>query len=160
MEISRSGRPAWTTLTCDAFVRIRHLNALLFPPITTRLLPFARSVTLKAGPRLDTRGLRPVGSGAVDAEPTRQALPIPPTRDITMAQCEVCGNDYELSFEVIAAGNRHVFDSFECAIFKLAPVCDHCGVKIIGHGIQGNGAFYCCAHCARHEGETGAVDHL
>jgi len=101
-----------------------------------------------------------VKDGAVDAEPPRQTLPITSTRDITMAQCEVCGNDYELSFEVIAAGNRHVFDSFECAIFMLAPVCDHCGVKIIGHGIQGNGAFYCCAHCARHEGETGAVDHL
>jgi hypothetical protein len=23
-----------------------------------------------------------------------------------MAQCEVCGNDYDLSFEVITAGNR------------------------------------------------------
>ena len=30
-----------------------------------------------------------------------------------MARCEVCGNDYYLSFEVVAAGNRHVFDSFE-----------------------------------------------
>ena len=43
-----------------------------------------------------------------------------------MAQCEVCGNDYYLSFEVVAAGARHTFDSFECAIHKLAPVCDHC----------------------------------
>ncbi len=33
-----------------------------------------------------------------------------------MAVCEVCGNDYEMSFEVIAAGARHTFDSFECAI--------------------------------------------
>ena len=39
-----------------------------------------------------------------------------------MAKCEVCGNDYYLSFEVIAAGQSHVFDSFECAIHKLAPV--------------------------------------
>ncbi len=37
-----------------------------------------------------------------------------------MAQCEVCGNDYYLSFEVVTAGNRHVFDCFECAIHKLA----------------------------------------
>ncbi len=53
-----------------------------------------------------------------------------------MAQCEVCGNDYYLAFEVVTAGNRHVFDCFECAIHKLAPVCDHCGCKIIGHGIE------------------------
>ena len=76
-----------------------------------------------------------------------------------MAKCEVCGNDYYLSFEVITAGQRHVFDSFECAIHKLAPVCDHCGVKIIGHGIEANGTFYCCASCARHKGVTGVADH-
>jgi hypothetical protein len=77
-----------------------------------------------------------------------------------MARCEVCGNDYHLSFEVTAKGNRHVFDSFECAIHKLAPICDHCGVKIVGHGIEGDGTFYCCASCARNAGEKGAVDHL
>jgi hypothetical protein len=32
-----------------------------------------------------------------------------------VAVCEVCGNDYDKSFEVIAAGARHTFDSFECA---------------------------------------------
>jgi hypothetical protein len=37
-----------------------------------------------------------------------------------MAQCEVCGNEYHLSFEVIAEGQKHVFDSFECAIYKFA----------------------------------------
>lgn len=77
-----------------------------------------------------------------------------------MAKCEVCGNDYYLSFEVITAGNRHVFDSFECAIHKLAPVCDHCGCRIIGHGIEAKGTFYCCANCARHAGVQTAVDHV
>ena len=76
-----------------------------------------------------------------------------------MATCEVCGNDYYLGFEVITAGQRHVFDSFECAIHKLAPICDHCGCKIIGHGIEANGTFYCCAHCARKEGVTSVADH-
>jgi len=33
-----------------------------------------------------------------------------------MATCEVCGNEYDKSFELTAAGARHVFDSFECAI--------------------------------------------
>lgn len=77
-----------------------------------------------------------------------------------MAKCEVCGNDYDKSFEVITAGSRHVFDSFECAIHKLAPACDHCGCKIIGHGIEADGAFYCCANCARGSGESGARDRV
>ena len=75
-----------------------------------------------------------------------------------MAQCEVCGNDYDKSFDVMHGGGRHTFDSFECAIHKLAPVCSHCGCKIIGHGIEANGTFYCCAHCAHMEGARTIVD--
>jgi len=77
-----------------------------------------------------------------------------------MAMCEVCGNDYYLSFEVVTAGSRHTFDCFECAIHKLAPVCAHCGVKVIGHGIEVPGNFYCCASCARAAGVDGAVDQV
>src|SRR5438034_1259459 len=77
-----------------------------------------------------------------------------------MAECEVCGNDYYLSFEVVAAGSRHIFDSFECAIHKLAPVCGHCGCKIVGHGIEANRNFFCCANCADQEGARGAVDNI
>ncbi|HJQ85913.1 MAG TPA: hypothetical protein VJ820_00410 [Propionibacteriaceae bacterium] len=77
-----------------------------------------------------------------------------------MAACEVCGNDYEMSFEVVTAGVTHTFDSFECAIHALAPVCEHCGCKVIGHGTQVQGRFYCCAHCAREKEGTDAVsDH-
>src|SRR6478672_3092067 len=76
-----------------------------------------------------------------------------------MAACEVCGNEYYLSFEVVAAGQTHTFDSFECAIHRLAPVCNHCGCKIVGHGIEANNTFYCCAHCARKEGITAVADH-
>jgi hypothetical protein len=75
-----------------------------------------------------------------------------------MAQCEVCGNDYDLSFEVHAQGAVHTFDSFECAIHAMAPVCDHCGVKIAGHGLQAEGSFYCCANCARMAGHHELVD--
>jgi hypothetical protein len=77
-----------------------------------------------------------------------------------MATCEVCGNNYHLAFEVVTVGGRHVFDSFECAIHKLAPVCEHCGCKVIGHGIEGDGKFFCCAHCAREEGVMAAADHV
>lgn len=75
-----------------------------------------------------------------------------------MAKCEVCGNDYYLSFEVITAGNHHTFDSFECAIHKLAPVCDHCDCKIIGHGAEADGKFFCCANCARLAGVSEVKD--
>ena len=56
-----------------------------------------------------------------------------------MAVCEVCGNDDNQSFEVIAAGARplrHTFDSFECAIHRMAPVCEHYACKVIGHGTE------------------------
>ncbi len=76
-----------------------------------------------------------------------------------MAKCEVCGNEYDKAFQVTLPGDQpHVFDSFECAIHKLAPVCDHCGCKIIGHGVQAGERMFCCAHCARHEGEQALTD--
>jgi hypothetical protein len=75
-----------------------------------------------------------------------------------MAKCDLCGNDYELSFEVIVTGTRYTFDSFECAIHMLAPVCAHCGCRIIGHGMDVNGTFYCCAHCAHEKGATQVRD--
>jgi hypothetical protein len=65
-----------------------------------------------------------------------------------------------MSFEVVAQGERHVFDSFECAIHKMAPVCDHCGCKIIGHGIEAGEHFFCCANCARQGGVQGAKDNV
>lgn len=69
-----------------------------------------------------------------------------------MARCETCGNDYDKAFEVTLAGRSHTFDSFECAIHLLAPECALCGCKVIGHGVEANGVFYCCAHCANKEG--------
>ena len=65
-----------------------------------------------------------------------------------MAQCEVCGNEYDKTFEVRLGGQSHIFDSFECAIHALAPLCAHCGCRIIGHGVEVGDKFYCCAHCA------------
>ena len=75
-----------------------------------------------------------------------------------MAACEVCGNEYDAAFQVITAGATHTFDCFECAIHLLAPVCRHCGCKVIGHGVEASGSYYCCAHCARHSGITEIVD--
>ncbi len=65
-----------------------------------------------------------------------------------MAACETCGNEYHRAFTVTVEGTEHTFDSFECAIHALAPTCENCGVRVIGHGVEAEGHFYCCAHCA------------
>ena len=69
-----------------------------------------------------------------------------------MPVCETCGNDYDKAFEVRMSGETHVFDSFECAIQALAPACATCGTRIIGQGLEEDGAIYCCAHCAEAAG--------
>jgi hypothetical protein len=75
-----------------------------------------------------------------------------------MRPCETCGNEYDKAFEIIMAGKSHTFDSFECAIHLLAPKCAHCGCKVIGHGVEADGVFYCCAHCANQEGIDEVAD--
>jgi len=76
-----------------------------------------------------------------------------------MARCEVCGNDYEKSFEIIIEGRTHIFDSFECAIHGCAPVCAHCGCTIIGHGVEMENKNYCCGHCVRHANEKHPMEY-
>ncbi len=77
-----------------------------------------------------------------------------------MEPCAVCGNIYDKSFEIFQAGQRYVFDCYECAIHRLAPVCAHCSCRIIGHGVEADGVFYCCAHCAESKGEHGLKDRV
>ena len=77
-----------------------------------------------------------------------------------MAKCDSCGNNYDKSFEISGPLGNGTFDSFECAIHKLAPKCAQCGCMVIGHGIEADGTFYCCANCARQSGETGARDRV
>src|SRR5262249_17463502 len=72
--------------------------------------------------------------------------------------CSTCGNSYDKSFRIEHQGNLHTFDCFECAIQLLAPQCKRCGCRVIGHGVESEGEFYCCAHCARALGVIGARD--
>ena len=67
-------------------------------------------------------------------------------------RCDHCGNDYDKAFQVMMAGKTSTFDSFECAIQAMAPTCAHCGVRIVGHGMEKAGKMFCCAHCAEHQG--------
>ncbi len=75
-----------------------------------------------------------------------------------MAECEVCGNAYDKSFQVVKNDETHVFDCFECAISALAPTCANCGVRIVGHGVEADHTFFCSAHCASQKGVTSVQD--
>jgi hypothetical protein len=77
-----------------------------------------------------------------------------------MATCETCGNDYDKAFQVVRDGKTHTFDSFECAIHALAPTCKVCGVRIVGHGLEKDGTFFCCDHCAERAGVSGLRDRV
>lgn len=77
-----------------------------------------------------------------------------------MALCEVCGNDYDKTIQVTVGGESHTFDSFECAVHALAPTCGQCGCRILGHGVEAEGAYYCGAHCAHRAGVAAAQDRV
>ena len=78
-----------------------------------------------------------------------------------MARCDVCGNEYDKAFTVQRDGQTGTFDSFECAIHALAPTCEHCGCRIIGHGVEAAGErMFWCAHCASAAGAEGAADRV
>ncbi|WP_064058845.1 hypothetical protein [Prescottella equi] len=75
-----------------------------------------------------------------------------------MAKWETCGNDYDKTFTVVMGDRRGVFDSFECAAHAMAPVCAHCGCRILGHGVEDESRIFCCANCARTAGHEQLVD--
>lgn len=77
-----------------------------------------------------------------------------------MRPCDSCGNSYDKAFQLTYNGTTYTFDSFECAIHKLAPMCAHCGCRILGHGIESELEFFCCAHCAKRKGVKGVVDRV
>lgn len=69
-----------------------------------------------------------------------------------MDKCHVCGNNYNKCFEIRMNNITYLFDCFECAIHALAPLCQQCGCKIVGHGIEQDDTFYCCNHCSKAAG--------
>lgn len=78
-----------------------------------------------------------------------------------MPTCDTCGNDYDKAFAVTTFdGDAYVFDSIECAAQKLAPNCDHCGVRILGHGLEADGTYFCCDHCAQKAGVSSLNDRV
>ena len=48
--------------------------------------------------------------------------------------CATCGNFYDKAFTVVAHdGSSSMFDSIECAVAWIAPVCAHCA-EMAGDG--------------------------
>lgn len=81
--------------------------------------------------------------------------------NIPQTRCENCGNHSNRIFTIMMNGKSHIFDSFECAIHKIGPKCNHCNTIILGHGVDRDGSFYCCNHCANSKFEEDiTVDHL
>lgn len=102
---------------------------------TTRPGPLRRSATpvrMEAG-----------GAGKAGAMPAFQ-----------MRYCDMCGQECRTYFEVSIGSDPRVtytFDCFECAIQRLAPVCDRCRCRVLGHGVEvglrSGATIFCCAPC-------------
>jgi hypothetical protein len=75
-----------------------------------------------------------------------------------MAPCETWGNKYDKAFTVVVADMSHTIDSFEWAIQALAPICSYRSCRIFGHGVEVEGAMYCCAHYASQHGSGKVKD--
>lgn len=76
-----------------------------------------------------------------------------------MPVCDTCGNDYDRAFTVtLHDGTSHTFDSVECAAQAIAPTCAHCGVRILGHGLEAGDRVFCCDHCSDKAGVSGLRD--
>ncbi len=74
--------------------------------------------------------------------------------------CEVCGNNQGQCFEVRLGGEKHVFDSFECAIRALTPHCGYCGCQLTGHGIVLGNTIYCSYQCANDDSVREHEQHI
>ena len=75
-----------------------------------------------------------------------------------MARCEPCGNEHDKAFTVTKQGATYTSDNFECAIQPMAPTCAHRSCRIIGHGLEGAGAQFSCAHWVNMAGVAGMRD--
>ena len=69
-----------------------------------------------------------------------------------MPRCATCGGDYNQAMDIRLNGVTSTYDCFECAIHALAPTCEHCGCRVIGHGVERDGKVFCCDHCAKQTG--------
>ena len=72
-----------------------------------------------------------------------------------MAKCDMCGNDYDKSFQITSAGKTRTFDGFECAIHMPAPTRLHCNCKVIGHGVEAGDQIIAACIVPKNQARTG-----
>ena len=69
-----------------------------------------------------------------------------------MGRCATCGGEYNRTMDIRLNGLTSTYDCFECAIHALAPTCEHCGCRVIAHGVERDGKIFCCTYCAKQTG--------
>jgi hypothetical protein len=79
-------------------------------------------MTNQPPPKAD-RGLWPRGKPPTSRADSGLAIAGHRFQEAIMKTCDVCGNEYARCFEVTLAGQTYTFDSFECAVQRLAPTC-------------------------------------
>jgi hypothetical protein len=68
-------------------------------------------------------------------------------RGVPVARCEVCGYVTRSGIRIIQGGVTHLFDSYQCAITRLAAECTHCGCRILGRPVEVHQRAYCSQEC-------------
>jgi hypothetical protein len=61
-------------------------------------------------------------------------------RERPVAKCSVCQNEYDKTFKSLRTG-RPKYLTVSNAIAAMAPTCAHCSCRIIGHGVEQEGAL-------------------
>lgn len=64
-----------------------------------------------------------------------------------MTRCATCNREIDGSWQLSFYGGTLVFDSFECALQRLAGLCRSCGCPVLGHGFPTEVGLYCSAAC-------------
>ena len=75
-----------------------------------------------------------------------------------------CAARVHAGSESLIVGRDYAVSSYTSAQTGLRPDaeihCEHCGVRIVGHGLEKDGRMFCCDHCAEGEGVTELRDQV
>lgn len=65
-----------------------------------------------------------------------------------MTACDTCGSDTGVLFTVTQDDRSGTFDTLQCAAHAIAPTCERCGCRILGHPVRRGPEVFCSTHCA------------
>jgi hypothetical protein len=89
----------------------------------------------------------------------RSRIPIARRRALNATPNEIAhrSNDYDKAFQVSMKA-RPIPSTASSARSTRWLCCENCGIRIVGHGLEKDGTFFCCDHCAEVRGVTGLRD--